>query len=113
VDFGLDARGGAELGAGVCDGVGASGNDEDEDEDGAEDDGADGEEFACDWLDGDGALPFPCCAHATALNTTTIPNRILRHIRLFYRALRVARNASRQRPAVSSSENRLPSCSIR
>src|SRR5271165_1758070 len=53
------------------------------------------------------------CAHTTALPSRNTKSKEQRRIALFYLPPRVARYASRHRRAVSSSENRLPSCSIR
>ena len=64
-------------------------------------------EFAGAGLEG---LEF--CAHAATQHASNETKRKLR-IDLFYRSPRAARNDCRHRRAVSNSENRLPSCSMR
>ena len=64
-------------------------------------------EFAGAGLDG---LEF--CAHVATQHASNGTKRKLR-IDLFYRSPRVVRNDCRHLRAVSNSENRLPSCSMR
>ena len=63
-------------------------------------------------LDGLEFCGLEFCAKTPKQNPSNETGRKLR-INLFYRSPRVARNACRHLRAVSNSENRLPSCSMR